>query len=278
MSQKDDHKEKAYELLRASLSVPFFFPDWQMDKKYLVMREKLRERKYTVKDTDTSYRLINHWEENGLIPEGVNIDNRQKEGGWRTFTIVEMAWLKVIARLRDFGFPLERIAHVKSQVIHWNKKFGYYPSFEYALAQVLFSPKDTYLRVFSNGIAELVETGQIEMDKIISGSEDMLLISMRAILKELGLDFPELQNRLELSDEEFELFDEIRHGQHDEVRAKTKSGKIEELETTKTIAEPFSKREKELEIVEGYGRVVAQYENGRKRSVRVVKRKRFSKQ
>jgi DNA-binding transcriptional MerR regulator len=277
MSQKDDHKERAYELLRASLRVPFFFPDWQMDDRYLVMREKLRERKYTVKDTDTSYRLINHWEEKGLLPEGVNADNRQEGNGWRTFTIVEMAWLKVIAHLRDFGFPLEQIAHVKSQIIHWNKKFGYYPSFEYALAQALYSPKDTYLRVFANGTVELVETERIEMDKIISGSQDMLLISLRVILKELGLDFPELQNRLELSDEEFELFDVIRHGKHDEVRAKTKDGKIEEFEATTTSAEPLLSGEKELEKSEGYGRVTVQYEKGRKKSVQVVKRKRFDK-
>lgn len=277
MSQKDDHKKKAYELLRASLYVPFSFPDWGEYDEYKLMREKLRERIYTVKDTEATYRVINHWEESGLMPEGVNEENREKEGRWRTFTLVELAWLKVVSRLRDFNLSLERIAHAKSQLIHWNKVIGYYPSFEYALAQALFSSKDTYVRVLANGMTDLVPTEQIEMDRIISGSKDMLLISLKSVLAEMGLTFPEIKNRLELTDEEFELFDEIRHRENDEVTARVKKGKINEIESMYTIMNPSTtldahgkaKRERM------YGHVTFGMEDGDDKSVQVRKKKRF---
>lgn len=280
MSPKADHKEKAYELLRKSdFNSPFTFAAWQMDKHYMSLREKLRERKYTVKDTGIPYRSINHWEVSKLMPEGVFVDDRKKESSWRTFSLVEMAWLKVIAHLRKFGFSLKQIATVKECVIHWNKIGGYYPIFEYRLAQSLFSSKDTYLRIAADGTVNLVSAEEIEMERIIGGSRDMLLISIKSILSELGLDFPEIKSRLELSDEEFELFDEIRHGESSEVKAGIRDGKITEIEATKTSVDlPLDKDIRaEAERDEMYGRVTTQYEKGKQRSVQIVKRKRFDK-
>lgn len=280
MTLKTGHLEKAYELLRKSnFYSPFTFTDWQLDKKYMQLREKLRERKYTVKDTGIPYRLINHWEASKLMPEGVLLDDRQKESSWRTFSLTEIAWLKVISRLRDFGLSLKQISKVKGWIIHWNKLYGYYPSFEYCLARALFSSQDTYLRVGVDGTADLVSADQLEMDKIIKGSRDMLLISTKSILTELKLDFPAIKNRLELSDEEFELFDEVRHKGNNEVKASVKNGEITEIESSKTMTDiPLDKDIKdETEGEEMYGRVLTQYEKGRRRSVQIVKKKRFNK-
>ncbi len=280
MSPKTGHLEKAYELLRRSdFNLPFTFANWQMDQKFMLMQEKLRERKYTTKDTGIPYRVINHWEISKLMPEGVKIDNRQKDSSWRTFSMTEMAWLKIVDHLRNFGLSLKQIGAVKRCIIHWNKTGKYYPYFEYYLAQALFSSKDTYLRVLTNGTADLISAEQIEMEKILGGSKDMLLISTKSILSELGLDFPEIKSRLELSEEEFELFDEIRHGEVDEVRAGIREGRITEIEATKTTTKPLLDKDirTKAEQSEMYGRVITQYEKGKQRSVQIVKRKRFDK-
>jgi len=280
MSPKADHQEKAYELLRRSdFNLPFTFANWQTDQKFMLMQEKLRERKYTTKDTGIPYRVINHWEVSKLMPEGVKIGNRQKDSSWRTFSLTEVAWLKIVARLRNFGFSLKQIVEVKACIIHWNKTGKYYPNFEYNLAQALFSSKDTYLRVLTDGATNLVSTEQVEMEKILGGSKDMLLISTKSVLSELGLDFPEIRSRLELSEEEFELFDEIRHSGSNEVRAGIKNGKITEIEATKTSAKPLLDKDIRAEAERGemYGRVITQYEEGKQKSVQIVKRKRFDK-
>ncbi len=280
MSPKADHQEKAYELLRRSdFDLPFTFADWQMNEKHMLLRDSLRERKYTTKDTGIPYRVISHWELNKLMPEGVKIDDRQKDSSWRTFSLTEMAWLKIIAHLRNFGYSLKKIGAVKARIIHWNKVGKYYPNFEYSLAQALFSSKDTYLRITADGTADLLSAEQIEMEKILWGSKDMLLISTKSILSELGLDFPEIKSRLELSGEEFDLFDKIRHSGSNEVKTKTKDGRIEEIETTKTSVKPLLDKDirAEAEQDEMYGRVITQYEKGKQSSVQIVKRKRFDK-
>jgi hypothetical protein len=279
MSPKAGHKEKIYELLRKSdFFSPFTFSEWQLDKKYMLMREKLRERKYTVKDTGIPYRMINHWEAKKLMPEGVNNKDGREESGWRMFSLVEIVWLKIIARLRNFGFSLKQIEGVKKNIIHWNK-LGYYPSLEYSLARALFSSKDMYLRIIPKETSELVSLEKIEMEKILKRSGDMILISLKSILAEVGMDFPELKGMLELSDEEFELLEEIRHKGNSEVKAGLKEGQITEIETSKMLVEPFTdmSEAKGLEKDGEYGRIVEQFEKGRKRSVQVVKRKRFDK-
>jgi hypothetical protein len=279
MSPKIGHREKAYELLRKSdFHSPFTFTDWQLNQNYMPLREKLRERKYTVKDTGIPSRVINHWELSKLMPEGVKTENREKDASWRTFSLVEIAWLKIVSRLRGFGFSLKKIAAVKEQIIHWNKT-GYYPLFEYYLAQSLFSPKDTYLRIFTDGAATLVSAEEIEMDRILKGSQDMLLISAKSILSGLRLDFPEIKNRLELSDEEFEMLDEIRYSGSSEIKAGIRDGKITEMEATKTSAGSLLDKDIRAEAErEGmYGRVITQFEKGKQRSVQIVKRKRFDK-
>lgn len=65
----------------------------------------INEKKYTIKDTDATYRTINHWAKLGLID-----DDRENEGkGWRKFSIVDLVWLGVLKQLREYGFSLEKI-------------------------------------------------------------------------------------------------------------------------------------------------------------------------
>jgi len=280
MSPKAGHKERRYEMLRKSdFSSPFPFNEWQLDNKHMLMREKLRERKYTVKDTDIPYRVINHWEVKKLIPEGVNAKGGREEDGWRMFSLTEMVWLKIISRLRNFDFSLKKILNVKKAIVHWNSKYEYYPSLEYNIAVALFSERDTYLRISSVGDADLISTERIEMEKILGYNKDVILISLKSILREIGLEFKEIKGRLDLSDEEFEMIEQIRDENISEVKAGLKKGKITELEASRMFVDPVEglSEVKKMEENGEYGRVEEQIEKGNKRSVRVVRRKRFDK-
>ncbi|PIR88824.1 MAG: hypothetical protein COU09_00130 [Candidatus Harrisonbacteria bacterium CG10_big_fil_rev_8_21_14_0_10_44_23] len=281
MSQKDDHIDKAYELLReSSFYSPFTFPDFQMGDEYMALREKLRERKYTAKDTGVTSRSLNNWEASKLIPEGALAKkDKDKQYSWRTFSLVEVAWIKIVNRLRNFGFPLEEIRDVMQQVVHWNEEFSYYPLLEYCVAQSLFSPKETYLQVFSNRDAYLKSAGEMEMDKILGKGNDMLLISIKSVLAEMGLSLPTLEAKLELSREEVEMLNDIRKGKINEIRVIVEDGKLTQIETTKTNIKPLSDKQLRDEVEQGemYGNVVTQYEKGQKRSHKITNKRRFDK-
>ena len=67
--------------------------------------------KFTVGDTNVPYRVINHWDQHGLLPAGF-----KKEGGWRLFSLVEMAWLQIILQMRKFGMSLDQIKKAKDGI------------------------------------------------------------------------------------------------------------------------------------------------------------------
>ena len=98
-------------------------------------------------------------------------------------------------------------------------------------------------------------------------------------MEELKLNPESAKNRLELSENEFELFEEIRNEANTEIRAELRGGKIREIETSRTTTNiPRNKEiDSQIEKSEMYGRIITQYEKGKKRSVQIVKRKRFDK-
>ena len=71
------------------------------------LQERIKERKFTVKDIGVDYRWIDHWHAKGLL-----IGNYE-ERKWRKFNLVEYVWLKMIIKMREFNIGLETIKSVK---------------------------------------------------------------------------------------------------------------------------------------------------------------------
>jgi DNA-binding transcriptional MerR regulator len=63
-------------------------------------------------DTGATYRAINHWESEGLIP-----DRREEGQRWRRFSFVDFVWIKMIDQLRALGINLETIKRIKEMVL-----------------------------------------------------------------------------------------------------------------------------------------------------------------
>lgn len=54
---------------------------------YDKLRTIFREKKHSIAQTSTTYRVINHWSEIGLI----NGDTQQGSG-WRKFSLIDLIW------------------------------------------------------------------------------------------------------------------------------------------------------------------------------------------
>lgn len=68
-------------------------------------------KNFTIKDVGVTHRWITHWDDQGLLPE------KNKEGKWRKFNLVEYVWLKMIIKLRSFNVPLEIIKNVRETLL-----------------------------------------------------------------------------------------------------------------------------------------------------------------
>ncbi|MBU0489093.1 MAG: helix-turn-helix domain-containing protein [Bacteroidetes bacterium] len=67
---------------------------------------------FVVQDIGISSRVFSHWVDMGLIdvPESkIRIK--------RTFSLMELIWLKLVKRLRDFGYPIEKIRPLKETML-----------------------------------------------------------------------------------------------------------------------------------------------------------------
>ena len=65
----------------------------------------------TVKDTGIRYRVINHWDEKGLLRF-----SRKVEEGNRKFSLVDFVWIKVVDELREFGLKIPEVKRIADEI------------------------------------------------------------------------------------------------------------------------------------------------------------------
>ena len=77
------------------------------------MQDYLKEKKFKQRNSEISYRILNHWEKLGLI------DNDRPQGkGWRKFSVIDIVWMEIIKELRNFGYSNDKILTVKRDLIN----------------------------------------------------------------------------------------------------------------------------------------------------------------
>lgn len=198
---------------------------------YLEEKEKgskhvnfLTERKFTIKDTDSTYRVINHWASLGLL-EDSRIDPTK---GWRKFSLVDMVWLKVLVELRSFGVSLEKIKvgyeAIKSKMT----------ILECGVALCMMR-KGINLIVFSDGYIEVIPRSAIMENESIGYFKETayLVISLNNCLSRIlhNRDYSPTLDTFELSKKEIAVLAELRAGEYDEITVKMKNGDVDRIDT-----------------------------------------------
>ncbi len=194
-----------------------------------------------------SYRAINHWEKNGLID-----DDRPEGKGWRKFSIVEMVWISLIAELREFGFPLEKILRVKENLKNKGEVQRDYkvpfPVLEFFIALAYSNKEAVSFLVFSDGNVGYVTNHQYNTSTTIYGMKNHVRIDLNEIVQRLFPDTdlkPVSRGTFEVFGEEFKLMYMVRMGNYETITVRLKNKKITILEAT----ENMKTDEKILEIL-----------------------------
>jgi len=196
-------------------------------KKIKDITNTLTEKKFTIKNTDASYRAVNHWSNLGLLD-----DSRPEEAkGWRKFSVVDLVWLKALAEFRKFGVALDKI------------KVGYeaLKEFDRLLEFGVFSAimrNAIYLVIFSDGYIELANREALSAGESLGLLQDSsyLVISINNCLRDIFPDNdlrPHLNN-FQLSDKEISVLSALRIGKHDEINIHKKNGDVDRIDTKTT--------------------------------------------
>lgn len=118
---------------------------------------KLREKKYTAKDTDKTFRIINYWESVGLL------DDKRKSGGegWRKFSMMDVVFMHLLAKLREFDFSIQKLKVVKADLektLTVGKTKTDITALEYAYMRAVCAKNcgNTYFMITPDGHADCV--------------------------------------------------------------------------------------------------------------------------
>jgi len=74
--------------------------------------EWLNKENIEIKDINISSRVLTHWEAKGIIP----LVNRRSKYKTRRYSLIELVWLGIVIKLRDFGLSLEQLSNVKESI------------------------------------------------------------------------------------------------------------------------------------------------------------------
>lgn len=250
--------------------------EYSTAEKYDEVRKTFLTRKFTVGETDTSYRLINHWGESGLIPTGAVVNS-----GWKKFTFSELVWIKVVHHLREYGVSLEKIEQVMRCVMKFETDAETYPIFESYILTAWRTGKEVYVVVWPSGIADIVTSEELENYRAQGErvGSDMLLVSVKGILDELrvsGVIPYEIMHSL--SNAEKVVIDEVRDERNQEVLVKNKGHEFD-IESSRTDTTPPLHHEITTTIrkEKAYMSVTENFVAGERKAVRITKKRRVKK-
>jgi DNA-binding transcriptional MerR regulator len=246
------------------------FASYQVDDESKVIREAFRAKRFTAKGIGLDYRVTSHWDEQGILPEG----SRETEGQWRKFTLIEVAWIRVAQHLREFGISLPVILEIKKCVLERDEDEQAYPFFEFFFLKAVTNDADHFVVYMPDGHADLVSGRELEILKMTSSPQDMLLISLKSIAKEMGITVADITPAITLSDAEMSLILHARGSNTREINVEMRNGRISEVENTRTYPDDTFLKflTDEITLTKGYGEVTKKFSEGRGQS-RTVKRK-----
>jgi len=232
--QKEKPNESARDLYieRGGDGYDLAWGSYMQGKGHRLMSALLNEKKHTIKDTDQSYRVINHWCSLGLIE-----DERTSDSDWRKLSLLDLIWIQIVAELRQFGFPLEKLNMTKNTLFNGKPNLSPYTLFEFSIAQV-FMKSDQYLVVLPDGKAAAISGEMLEINMRLFDLKNYMCISLNTILSKLytNKDFSPVLRYVEtLNEDEAEVLFQMRCGVYESVSVKMKDGKIELIEATETI-------------------------------------------
>jgi|GEM_PF-6243745 len=232
----------------------------------------LHEKKYDINKTGVSYRAINSWESAGLLD-----DHRSEQGhGWRKFSIIDLAFISLISRLRKLGLPIKKLKNTKKVLFDFSaspevdialRKFRM-TLFEFAYARVAaLKNENTYLLVKPDGQAEVMTEKDLQTSQIAGDLPDThVSINLSDLFKEHGNEESSTlgeKMRGALSKAKPEKITITRNGEEFTFIEKEYSGSPKDFDSIHKLVEAIP-----------YGEVILQRAGGKTYRVRAIKREK----
>lgn len=229
----------------------------------------INEKKFTVKDSDITYRVINHWTEKGLL------NDARADGslGWRKFSLKDLLWLRILRELREFGLPLDKLKKTHRTLVQKNPE----PVLEVAIGMCL-KRYPVFLVVMNDGQADIANQPSIEFTDELHGYRPFIRINLNTIFREImgdrtGKYAPLGHASFQLDGTEMDMLESIHDQNSDSVNVIKKDGNIARIETRKKVE--GAARIVDLLNETGFGEVTVKVENGKPVHTEILKKRKL---
>jgi len=199
--------------------------------------ERQREKSLSIKGSDVSYRVLNHWCNKGLIED--NREEGKEDISWRRFSVFERLWIEVVIELRGYGLSLNIIKKIKKKMSKLVVENRYnITNFEYAVYRCkLISKSQTHLIVFKDGFSEIASELDMGVASIIGEWDSYIDVNLNNIWSKFSDRFlSDKAKSFVLADDEFKLLTALRLENNSEITAQMDEfGKIKMLKKKRLL-------------------------------------------
>lgn len=240
-------------------------------KKFCV---RVNEKKHSMRDADTTYRIINHWTELGLFDDARPDDSMD----WRKLSLKDIMWLRMARDLRKFGIPLDTLKLTYKSL--WKRRYGgskrIYPWMEVAIALCQLR-RQVILAVREDGYAEITSPASLALSDMLTGVPSLIRINVNNIWREVigdkdGKYIPVERVPFGLQPNEIDACAAMQDTDDGAVTMHLKDGKVTRIDTSKKVdgAERIGDILKETH----FGEVTMKVENGKAVHTQMVKKEK----
>lgn len=228
-----------------------------------IYHKLLLEKRFPIKETDNSYRIINHWCEKNLLEDIRENGSSQ----WRKFSLSDIVWVNIITELRQFGLSLDKMQKVKEELEIYPKKFKI-SYFHVHIIQAISGALSEVV-VYTDGSAGICRDSGINLAIQHDKYPSHIIINLNKIIDRL-LNRKTLKNSKPLvtftTKEEQKIINKLRLASDvtsgtKKVSIKYKNNKISRIESEKDI--DIEKRLIEILRENNYQTITIQQEGGK---------------
>lgn len=224
---------------------------------------------YRISDNLISFRIISHWEKEGLI------ENVRSEKGWRKYSLMDVIWLVTIKELRGFGLGLSEIKSVRKSLVATYQQCEY-GELEFYTALAYLNRTPISILIFSNFKAEVATAYEIIESTNRIGILNHISINLNLILQNI---FPEKDFKPVFdnynTDVEQEILEALKKDALEEIKISVKNGMP--INMVYTINEATDSNVGELKNKDAYQEITLKQHNGKTTAVKRVVSKKFNK-
>lgn len=236
--------------------------------------EQVNEKIHTAKAGDTTYRIINHWTQQGLFDD----ERAEDSMDWRKLSLKDVMWLRMARDLRKFGLPLDKL-RVTYQML-WKRRYQgakrVYPWLEIAIALCKLRVQ-VVLVVLEDGYAEITTPESLELSDMMTGTPSLIRLNVNNIWREIvgdkdGKYIPTPRLAFDLKDSEIDAYAAMHNTDTGAVQVHLKDGHITRIDTSKQV----EGAERIVDILKEthFGEITMKVENGKAVHTQMVKKEK----